>query len=803
MIRRTLSSRSEQVSNDFPSPEHLPVRSLDRNLDIVAHGTVASRVHQLQGLSSKFSPESRSNERNDNRESSYTKFGRRITKRFSQPAQRNSKPSEETQYETTHSYNGINTSYISDDQNLGIINARTKPDLCDKKAQVGTLVPTLKIKYDKPSSWKDTFKVASRSLGVACASPDINSSQEKANSINNQVISEIYAPTLLSDFPNDHLKSLKHKEELKIQKRGSDSSISTTSSMRRRSVRELFAHHGIKTPPGLASSVKTSNTVDSNNLETHYYCHRCSFINKKNAAVCYNCENLLKSHNDLRENQNSIARPNRELESNDPDIHKKQFLELDSTSFIRKSQRSRPSPFQPNEMLPNKDLKSDKSKTLSREFSQRVNTYKSTRENSREKKDWETANPVPFLSGRNVTTSVKQSPFFARDSLEVSSLGQSRPRVASKKFSCDTLQLDSTASQNREYGHMPLRHCISLSKTQQNQYQVDSKNERQMGDIFLEKGIKLNPQYKALTINPTNLKTAVNIQSKKSLDTQNKKTAEKICVEIDDESHSLDANIFLKNVEKNYPTATHKKYSKGDFQPDTKDFPFADGYTEKFGVPPRENSVLFRSAARLNKAGSISKSNTEILNLSGRQHAFPSRDIDLEATNKPELGNFLRREKAIDFPSKPDSKLSKVNSLLSPQEEASVTSEIDAKSDNERKKLRRIKIAKKIKLNLPQITDQTVNNLERKIRENLSEDNSHLTGMAISSELSKKINTDRWMELPPINPGDYRSHWERNADTSLTDITTQEIRGVTVTLQLEGRDDMVFKAKPSKTGVEK
>ncbi|RKF59179.1 hypothetical protein OnM2_062018 [Erysiphe neolycopersici] len=793
MIQRTLSSQNDQVSS---TSKHLPVRPWKKNLDSVFQGTVASRVHQLEGHSDKISPENRQNELESSRQSSYSRFGRRLAKHFSQPAQRNAKPSEETQNEVTHSYTGINKSSTGIDKQHDLVSGRKRPGSFDKKALVETLVPEIRVQDNEPTAWIDTYKIDSRSTGPTRLSHGTDTLLKEHVSVSSNNF-----PTAFPDLSNDDLRKLKHKEEVILRRRGSDSSISTTSTLRRRSVRDLFAHHGIKRPPGLASSVKFHDTEGQNNQDSRRYCHQCSWATKNDSIVCYNCKHYSDSQFSLTENFISSTEPTKKFESNDTTIQNRQRLELDSASFIKRSQRPRPSPIHPTEILLKGDMKLDNKNNLSRKPSHNLNTHRSTIGSSNKKEDSESANPVQFLSGTNVTKNVKNSPFFARESLGVTLPYQNNPRVASKKISCGTLQLNSTGSRNVDPKHIPLRHCFSLSKTHQNKYQIDSKNERPIRESYHQKSIAdiyINPRHESLQYYPENPNPTRCVPNNKSLSTREEKAIEKSRVEIDRIVHSSSDADSFNEKEIDTSTTCDETFSERNSRTQVEEIPTAFEPTDGLGVLSRAKSVLTKRGARLARAKSISGADAKIIETNDKQVVSSSTiNKDLEEQRRTGINNLLHSEKDTDFPSKSEIELSKVNITLGHQVRAAVGQEKIARSDNETKKQRRIKIARKIKQSLPKSTEQKKDNLERQILEDQSDDNSHLTGIT-TSEPSKQLIAGRWVDLPPINYRDNPSLWERSPDTSHMDIATQEIKGVTVTLQLEGRDDMVFRTKPMK-----
>ncbi|POS87067.1 hypothetical protein EPUL_003205 [Erysiphe pulchra] len=798
MIQRTLSTRNDQVSCDIPTSKHLSVRPLKENLDSIYQGTVASRVYQLQGLSKIISPVNKQDERDHSRESSYSRFGRRLAKRFSQPAQRNAKPNEETQDEVTHSYTGISTFNTSIDKQYDSVTARQRQD---KKVQVETLVvPEIRIHNDESTSWIDTYEIASQSTGVTCLSPDVNTSLKEHNSTNNQIISANHISTPLPDLSNEDFRKLKHEEEVILRKRGSESSISTTSTIRRRSVRDLFAQHGINRPPGLASSIKTHDTIGQNNQDARHYCQQCSWTSKRDSILCHNCKHYFDSQFPFTENHISSAGSINKPEKNDTVIQNRQGLQLDSASFIRKSQRSRLSPIHPINVLPKEEIKSNNNNDLSRKLSQNLNTNRGTNGISTPQKDIESINPVPFLSGTNVTKSVKKSPFFARENLGIALPDQSRPHVASKKISCGTLQLNSTSSRDMDTRYIPLRHCVSLSKTLQNQYQIDHRTERPIRESYLQKSIadiKINPRHESLQCYPTNLNPIRYVPNNKSLSTQNEKAIEKSRVEIDNKIHSSIGVKSLIGKQIDTSTTGDKKFSERNSCTQDKEIHTVDESTDGLRALSRAKSVLARGSARLARVKSISIADTNIIDTNGKQVASSSRNNQfLEEKRRPGLSNLLHSEKDVDFPSKSDFGLSGVNITLGHQARASIDQEISVKTDNETKKQRRINIARKIKQSLPKSTDQKKDSLERQISEFESDDNSYLTGIT-TSKPSKQLIAGRWVDLPPINYRDHPSLWEHSSDVSLTDVAAQDIKGVTVTLQFEGRDDMVFRTKQS------
>ncbi|KAG4025933.1 hypothetical protein MFRU_048g00440 [Monilinia fructicola] len=302
------------------STSSLPSDHPSNNLPI-AVGTVASRISFLQKLSgnqknksppktpSRF-PQSRPIRReksnksppvsesppqiqpqlNRRRENSRSSFGRRPTNIFGTPASRNSQPNEQPQTGTSHSFLGLQTPRSNHDKG----HARAGfHDTLRPDAYVGGVRPVglrLMTQADSPACSRalatETLKPSIKKLDQKITNHEVHVGQGIQRSEDKPSNPQISKQRIRVSNPHRQ-KRKRLQEEIP----NSETSINTTSTLRRQSVRELFDKYGMERPPGLASSEMVLG--EANKSHRHRVCHLCMWIHDKNENMCWKCGHRL------------------------------------------------------------------------------------------------------------------------------------------------------------------------------------------------------------------------------------------------------------------------------------------------------------------------------------------------------------------------------------------------------------------------------------------------------------------------------------------------------------------------------
>ncbi|KAF4628174.1 hypothetical protein G7Y89_g9977 [Cudoniella acicularis] len=289
MTFQLLSTQSRQYTRD----ETNLTPSTDRNgfQNDVPLGTVASRVNYLQSLANSTPPRLDQPYGNRRRENSRTGFGRRLNSRFGEPASRNTKPDEQTQIDTSHSFLGLRTPRKNHDEQHGIAGYRMKYDRVPGiHGQVKPQGFTQRAQYDAVSPWTTFPKVVPIQNAKKFGEEDMSvldgmDPLEKSTHCTAQA-SMFPASSLQEALDAYHNDYGRHQNDTL----SSQASILTTSTIRRQSVRDLYYDYGIERPARLVSSDRSRDmdyTPRPNN--PHRHCHNCSWVNSSPSLRCWKC----------------------------------------------------------------------------------------------------------------------------------------------------------------------------------------------------------------------------------------------------------------------------------------------------------------------------------------------------------------------------------------------------------------------------------------------------------------------------------------------------------------------------------
>ncbi|KAI9645765.1 hypothetical protein NHQ30_005197 [Ciborinia camelliae] len=325
------SAAAQNINADSAASTSSPSERSPKNLPITV-GTVASRVLFLQKLTgnqkntsppttpSRF-PQTRptsnttSNTRRERsnkspqrsrsppdlrprlnrRENSRSSFGRRSTNIFGNPASRNSQPNEQPQTGTNHSFLGLQTPRSNHDE--GHARARCK-DTPQPGKYTGAPPGDLNgmVRECAPASFwapvTETLKMTSKNRNQKTAGQKVDIHRGIQHLDDNYISKQSTSNPQVS--PEQNMVSSLYCQEKKTHRNetsNSEISVRTTSTNRRKSVRDLFDTYNIERPPGLASSEVMYEEV--NKPQRHRVCHVCMWIHDKNENTCWKCGHRL------------------------------------------------------------------------------------------------------------------------------------------------------------------------------------------------------------------------------------------------------------------------------------------------------------------------------------------------------------------------------------------------------------------------------------------------------------------------------------------------------------------------------
>ncbi|TAQ85727.1 hypothetical protein B7494_g5957 [Chlorociboria aeruginascens] len=254
---------------------------------VIPPGTVAARIRYIRSLTN--APFIRPKPPNIRREKSRAVFGRRLSNISAQPASPNDKADKHPQVEAAHTVPGLNTPRRNHEEEHAITDHGARRDRTpglDGHIQSDGRIN--QAQYEgKPS--KKTKRSRRRYGGLEI---DIHSEVDTSRS-DVRILTEASVFPSLDNEAND--KSDTYRREPKSGQDGTtNSKISNKSSstIRRKSVRDLFEDYGVERPPGLASSEDISCPLENIPMPRqppHRYCHNCSWINKGVESKCLRC----------------------------------------------------------------------------------------------------------------------------------------------------------------------------------------------------------------------------------------------------------------------------------------------------------------------------------------------------------------------------------------------------------------------------------------------------------------------------------------------------------------------------------
>lgn len=501
---------------------------------VIPSGTVASRVRFLQGLSSPSASTTSSTRR---RENSRIGFGRRVTNRFANPAVQNATPDQQPQAQSGHSFLGLNTPRSNHREEHAISQYRNtyarSPGINGQIRPQGHME---RSQCDAVSPWNVTSREPSRNRMRQANSPDMDVHQEYdyiGNQTDFAAPSSIFPSTANSDYQDMYRRETSsHTLDTVI----SGTSFTTASSVRRKSVRDLFDDYGIERPAGLASSRETSRQSDETPRPTrpHRYCHLCSWVNSDSSKKCWRCSHRLCHECDdmsplpvrkeISVNRREGFSP-RDLGTLVPELPPKENRCVIGEPVKRESRRPEPSPLQKRSEAPSQECKASATKFLNFQNAGPTSGKTTQITSPRKIPVQEIPKVINVLSGSKVTTSVKESPFLIADLLssgrslrlfpigiEVearhsqqshSNYGQKTKDHGKESLSSNIEECESPGCRATHPGYRPYRHSISCSVKAQSKHNLEATDAGYVADTsYTSESSEVNDNNQIATSKP-------------------------------------------------------------------------------------------------------------------------------------------------------------------------------------------------------------------------------------------------------------------------------------------------------------
>ncbi|KAH7360428.1 hypothetical protein BKA65DRAFT_366781, partial [Rhexocercosporidium sp. MPI-PUGE-AT-0058] len=256
----------------------------------IPQGAVAARVKLLQSLKEPQPAKSGSPAPKRTREDSRSGFGRRMSRRFGNPAIQSAQPEEAPRVESRHSFLGLNVVRTNHEEEHAYADPTiqyTRSPGINGQIDQGSDVRT---QYDAASPWGALSRTKSvRTASHRGHSPDLDVLKEIDSCRNH---TRYMTPTSISpSTAKNNAGMYRHQVKPRRSKFfDSEASIATTSTIRRQNVRDLFDDYGIQRPAGLASrevSQDLGEPTSTNGLRT--FCHVCSWSNSRTSTKCWRC----------------------------------------------------------------------------------------------------------------------------------------------------------------------------------------------------------------------------------------------------------------------------------------------------------------------------------------------------------------------------------------------------------------------------------------------------------------------------------------------------------------------------------
>lgn len=341
------------IHHDGTLPDFSPSRSGQRSRDAIPKGSVASRVQLLQNLRSLEAPKFGDSVKPRVREDSRSGFGRRVNPRFGHPATKSSQPDESPRVESRHSFLGIKTIRTHHEAEHGIADEGFRYERS----------PGISVQVEQQTDTRKQDDAASQ-WGISSRAKFNTRGSGSRNGIDLDVLKEVdfsgnqkqYMPQT-SFFPSTATKTSGDSCGRQIQphrsgfKDSQDSvnTIATTSTTRRRDVRDMFDDYGIQRPAGLASREAFHDFGDTP-YGHHNYCHLCASSNSRTSVACWRCSHRFcyKCNDQLPSTlEEEHPCPGEELPGKGRNLRPKENRRINDDLVKQAQPRPGPTPLQP------------------------------------------------------------------------------------------------------------------------------------------------------------------------------------------------------------------------------------------------------------------------------------------------------------------------------------------------------------------------------------------------------------------------------------------------------------------------
>ncbi|PVH85024.1 hypothetical protein DL98DRAFT_584080 [Cadophora sp. DSE1049] len=399
------------------------IRIRKRSRDAIPQGAVASRVKLLQSFKEPQPARSVSPPPKRTREDSRSGFGRRVSRRFGNPAIQSAQPDETPRVESRHSFLGLNPVRTNHEEEHA---------LTDQTVQYSRS-PGINGQIDQEMDARRQYDAASP-WGVFSRTKSIRSASLRDHSTDLDALKEIdwsgnHRPliTQSSRFPSTAKKDNDGMYCHKIHPRrpkfiDSEASIATTSTIRRQNVRDLFDDYGIQRPAGLASREVSQDMGEPRYVSnTRTFCHVCSWSNSRTSIKCMRCSHQFCTQCKEHPSQLPTTQEEETLDHAEISLKHRQGIHKAMPKPMEnriehdpvKQYRARPDP---TPLQSRKGTRKPSSPPIKfPDFYDLPNPQRSPRKMTPVQASRQEPRPVQGLSGRKTTTSVKDSPFLIAD----------------------------------------------------------------------------------------------------------------------------------------------------------------------------------------------------------------------------------------------------------------------------------------------------------------------------------------------------------------------------------------------------
>ena len=487
---RSSTAQKGRRSNSTQTTPRVTVRNSIYN--VIPSGTVASRVRFLENHPTANSTLRRRPTPTCVRLQSRIGLRHRLTSRFGKPASQNEHLDEESRVDIVHGYLGVNRirswhkSGITDG---GSDRRSTYSRANGIHAQLQPQGLTQRVQYDALSPWTFDPKYSRGPSKMGQCGQRIDPLME-VDGIGSKSFftGRSLFPTLTAGISHSdiHRRDLKPRQDATMK---SDISALTTSTVRRQSVRDLFADYGIERPPGLVfDKPGPPEEADARQVKSKIRCLNCFWYNSGSSNWCIKCRFPLRTVRQKNSYQTLVSPKGEEYylekvpDEESPSSSESSGKENLPASPNAQNQHSKPG-LGPSQMPKHALLQAKKPSTPTTKFPSFNMATSPPKSSTSSLKVMLPQLPVApqLLSGSRTTSIVKDSPFLIADRL---SSGRSsntlpatplmdgiycrKPRSKLSKLylilSGGAAECESVACRATHEDHEPYRHSVSCSR---------------------------------------------------------------------------------------------------------------------------------------------------------------------------------------------------------------------------------------------------------------------------------------------------------------------------------------------------